>query len=58
MFGQLLDYSSTRTQSEVQGASRDRTPEELAPSFVTWVMKMARMPVRGAGFNKLASVSA
>jgi hypothetical protein len=40
------------------GASRDRTPEELAPSFLPWVMKMARMPVRVAGFNKLASVSA
>lgn len=42
---------------ETQGASRDRTPEELAPSFLPWVMKMARMPVRVAGFNKLASVS-
>jgi hypothetical protein len=27
-------------------------------SFLPWVMKMARMPVRVAGFNKLASVSA
>jgi hypothetical protein len=43
---------------ETQGASRDRTPEELAPSFLPRVMKMARMPVRFAGFDKLASVSA
>jgi hypothetical protein len=43
---------------ETQGASRDRRPEELAPSFLPWVMKMARMPGRVAGFNKLASVSA
>jgi hypothetical protein len=40
---------------DLDGADRVRC---AVYTFLPWVMKMARLPVRVAGFNKLASMSA